>query len=96
MTAPVEEAVDCPTPEEIRALLIHHVVSFLECPESDIDPDVPLIQYGLDSIFALTLCGDIEDEYDIDIKSTLVWDHPTVNGITGYVHGILSEKAREI
>lgn len=84
-----------PSPEDIRALLTRYIASYLECPPTDIDPDVKLIEYGLDSIFALTLCGDIEDEYDIVIESTLVWDHPTISSITGFLHRTLSEKGHD-
>ena len=30
-----------------------------------------------------TLCGDIEDEYDLDVDPTIVWDHPTIRELAG-------------
>ncbi len=38
----------------------------------------PLTRYGLDSIDAVTMVGDIEDVIDEDLPSTLFWDHPTI------------------
>ncbi|HKP06061.1 MAG TPA: acyl carrier protein, partial [Microbacterium sp.] len=28
--------------------------------------------------YALTLCGDIEDEFQLEVDPTIVWDHPTI------------------
>ncbi|MFF2045908.1 acyl carrier protein [Kitasatospora sp. NPDC058170] len=81
------------TPEEIRDLLLGLVASYLEKPVAEIGSDVKLVEYGLDSIFALTLCGDIEDEYDIEIKATLAWDHPTVDAITAFLYETLTARA---
>lgn len=84
-----------PTQEDIRTLLRTLVASYLERPATDIATDAKLVEYGLDSVFALTLCGDIEDEYDIEIESTLAWDYPTIDAITGFLHETLTAKAAQ-
>ena len=38
----------------------------------------PLTRYGLDSIDAVTMVGDIEDVIDEELPSTLFWDYPTI------------------
>ena len=38
----------------------------------------PLTRYGLDSIDAVTMVGDIEDVLDEELPSTLFWDYPTI------------------
>ena len=38
----------------------------------------PLTRYGLDSIDAVTMVGDIEDALDEELPSTLFWDYPTI------------------
>ncbi len=37
-----------------------------------------LTRYGLDSIDAVTMVGDIEDVIDEELPSTLFWDYPTI------------------
>ena len=32
-----------------------------------------------------TLCGDIEDRFDLEVDPTIVWDHPTIRSLS---HGI--------
>ena len=37
------------------------------------------------AVYALTLCGDIEDEFALEVDPTIVWDHPTIRSLA---HGI--------
>jgi acyl carrier protein len=68
-------------PTSVRAWLTARVAYYVERDPQDIDPDAKLVGYGLDSVYALSLCGDIEDEYGLEVDPTLAWDHPTVNAI---------------
>ncbi|MDH6113783.1 acyl carrier protein [Kitasatospora sp. MAP12-15] len=77
--------------EEIRDWLLGRVAFYLQRPAEEIDSTVKLAEYGLDSLYALTLCGDIEDEFDIPVVPTLAWDHPTVDAIAELVHQQVAE-----
>lgn len=57
----------------------------LKVPAADIELDLPLTQYGLDSIAALTMAGELEEELGLELPSTLVWDYPTINDLAGYL-----------
>ncbi len=72
--------------------LLDQVAFYLETPAEKIDPDGKLVEYGLDSVYALALCGDVEDEYGIEIEPTLAWDYPTVNAIVGFLSTRLGER----
>jgi acyl carrier protein len=50
--------------------------------DGDIQPDRPFADYGLDSVYALSMCGEIEEHTGIDIDPAMIWDHPTVNALT--------------
>ena len=41
-------------------------------------------------MYALSLCGEIEDELRLTVEPTLAWDYPTVNAMAGYLHGELT------
>ncbi|WP_405876790.1 acyl carrier protein [Streptomyces sp. NBC_01136] len=58
--------------------LTTHLAVYLDRLPESIDPTVPLAEYGMDSVCALSLCGDIEDDFAIAVEPLLVWDHPTV------------------
>ncbi|MFI5807648.1 acyltransferase domain-containing protein [Streptomyces sp. NPDC051561] len=44
-----------------------------------VDPDVPFAEYGLDSVAALSLYGDIEEEFGPLAEPGDIWSYPTVN-----------------
>ncbi|MGD1716253.1 acyl carrier protein [Dapis sp. BLCC M172] len=45
----------------------------------------PLTRHGLDSIDAVTLVGELEDELDLELPSTLFWDYPTIEKSAQYL-----------
>ena len=63
---------------EIREWLRGCVAAYVRLPAEDIDVDLPLSEYGLDSVYVLSLCADIEDRYGVEVEPTLLWDHPAV------------------
>ncbi|MEU4732530.1 acyl carrier protein [Streptomyces sp. NPDC023588] len=71
--------------------LLEKVAFYLEVPVTGIEPTGKLVEYGLDSVYALALVGDIEDEYEIEVEPTLAWDHPTVAAIAGLVRDLIAE-----
>jgi acyl carrier protein len=79
-------------PQSLRAWLIGRVAYYVERAPHEVDPDAKLVGYGLDSVYALSLCGDIEDEYGLEVDPTLAWDYPTVNAIVEVLAGQLSAR----
>ena len=78
-----------PTPQqtaEIRQWLIERIAFYLERPADDIDPTVPLAEAGIDSVSATSLCGDVEDRFEINADPTMVFDYPTVADIAAFIH----------
>ncbi|MGK7936864.1 MAG: acyl carrier protein [Xenococcaceae cyanobacterium] len=58
--------------------LIQQLSEQLSLDKSSISVSEPLTRYGLDSIDAVTMVGDIEDILDVELPSTLFWDYPTI------------------
>ena len=73
------------TPRQIGDWLAERVGYYLERPAEEIDATVPLTEYGLDSVYAFALCGDIEDALRISVDPTLIWDVNTVQALTEYL-----------
>ncbi|MEY9926808.1 acyl carrier protein [Catenulispora sp. GP43] len=67
-----------PTADEIRVWLTERIAFYVDTPVERIDPEAKLAELGLDSIYVLTMCGDIEDWLGIVVDTAMVWDHPTV------------------
>ncbi|MFD7532791.1 MULTISPECIES: acyl carrier protein [unclassified Streptomyces] len=65
--------------------LTDRLAVYLDRAPESIDPTVPLAVYGMDSVCALSLCGDVEDDFGIAVEPTLAWDHPTVAALAGHL-----------
>jgi NAD(P)-dependent dehydrogenase (short-subunit alcohol dehydrogenase family)/acyl carrier protein len=75
--------------EEVRA----EVARVLQIqPASAVESGVGLFDLGVDSLTALELRNKLATSLDTPLRSTLVFDHPSVNALTSYLeHTILSE-----
>ncbi|AQU68944.1 acyl carrier protein [Streptomyces niveus] len=69
------------TTESLTTWLAERIALYLKRRPDEIASDVPLAEYGLDSVAALSLCGDIEDDFDLVVEPTVAWDYPTVDAL---------------
>ncbi|MGH3805167.1 MAG: acyl carrier protein [Pseudonocardiaceae bacterium] len=67
--------------DRLRDWLIERVAHYLRVDPADIDTTQPLEALGIQSLYALSLSGDIEDHYDVTLDPTFTWDNPTIDGI---------------
>ena len=71
--------------QQLEATLSGMLSKTLRIDAAEIDVNRPLPHYGLDSIDAVTLAGDLEDWLNVELPSTLLWDYPTVAAIAGFL-----------
>ena len=69
------------TETEVQAWLAGRIVAYGKKTAGEFTIDTEFTDLGLDSVYALTLCGDIEDEYGIEIDPELMWDFPTIRDL---------------
>jgi len=53
--------------------------------------DTRLTELGLDSIYALTLCGDIEDHYDVEFDPEALSEYATIRELAEGLSSTLAE-----
>jgi 8-amino-7-oxononanoate synthase len=87
--APITEP---PTEEAIRSWLIANIASVVNMDPAHIDIHQTFDNYGLDSLQAVSLSGDLENWLNREISPTVVWDYPTVEQLArhlskGYANG---------
>ncbi len=58
---------------------------WLEADPASLDPSRPIASYGLDSISAVTLSVDLEDELGLELQTALLWDYPTLEALAAYL-----------
>lgn len=71
--------------EAIQVWLVNQLADVLSLDPTTVDVEQPLTRYGLDSIDAVTLVGDLEDWLDLELPSTLLWDYPTIAKASAYL-----------
>ncbi len=76
----------------IQRWLVARLGSYLALPETAIDPMVPLAEMGVDSVHAISLMGDVEEHFDIDVDLTLVFDYPTLCHIAEFISTAVAER----
>jgi acyl carrier protein len=76
-----------------RGWVLDRLALYLNRPADMIDPSVPLAEYGMDSVCALSICGDLEDEFELIVEPTLLWDYPTVESLVRYLATELGARA---
>jgi acyl carrier protein len=65
----------------IRAWLLANCAEALGIPPESLDPSAPLSDYGLGSMQAVNLVGDLEEWLGRKLPATLLWDYPTLDAV---------------
>ncbi|WP_035793685.1 acyl carrier protein [Kitasatospora mediocidica] len=71
--------------QEIKSWLTERLSAHLSRPQSEINTEVPLVEYGLDSVAALSLFGDIEEKFVLYLEPAVAWEHPTVTAMAAFL-----------
>lgn len=71
--------------QAIQSWLVNQLAEQLSLDAKTIDVTEPLTRYGLDSIDAVTMVGELEDWLELELPSTLFWDYPTIEKSVQYL-----------
>jgi 8-amino-7-oxononanoate synthase len=74
-----------PTEEAIRGWLITNIASVVNMEPASINVRQAFDNYGIDSLQAVSLSGDLEIWLDREISPTVVWDYPTVEQLARHL-----------
>jgi acyl carrier protein len=66
--------------------LVERIAEYRDVPAEEIDPELPMAELGLDSVYVLSLCGDVEDRWGLEVEPTVAWDYPTATALAGHLH----------
>lgn len=65
------------TESEVVSLLVVHIARLRKLPTSAVDPTRSFNSLGIDSLDAVTLVGDVESRFGIQIDMAEIFDYPT-------------------
>jgi acyl carrier protein len=80
-----EQATEVSSLEAVQNWLVQQLAEQLSLDPKAVNASEPLTRYGLDSIDAVTMVGDLEDWLDLELPSTLFWDYPTIEKSASYL-----------
>ena len=83
-------------PAEVLARLTLKFANWLEVPAEELDSRKPISSYGLDSISAVTLSVELEEELDIELDTAVLWDRPTLTSLAEHLTESLNAKGRRL
>jgi len=69
--------------EQTRDYLRRQLASLIKLPFAKVDPSAPLEKYGIDSILAMDMIGQLERTFG-SLSKTLFFEHQTIDELTGY------------
>ncbi|MBC9727067.1 acyl carrier protein [Streptomyces sp. TRM68367] len=81
--------------DALRQWIAAHVAGQARLPETEILPDTPLADYGLDSLYAVTLAADLEDRLGLPLEDTVVLQHPTIGELVDFLCDELEKERTE-
>jgi acyl carrier protein len=73
------------TGETLHEWLTHWVATELNINPQEISPDQPFLNYGMDSMHAMMLVGDLESRFGSQLSPTLAWDYPTIKALAQFL-----------
>ena len=73
--------------EEIQHWLISQLAVLMKVNPEDVHVQEPFTNFGLNSIDAVSLSGDLEDYLKRPLPATLLWDFPTIETLSRHLSG---------
>lgn len=64
--------------DEVERWLVAALAKTLGVAATDIDVEQPFADYGLDSVTAVELTGDLETFVEQRLAATILWDFPSI------------------
>ncbi len=83
--APAAIPVKAPAASAIEEWLAAQVAHRAGMSLSEIDVRRPFVDYGLDSVQAVSLTGELEVWLNRSLSPTLVWDYPNIEALAAYL-----------
>jgi acyl carrier protein len=76
---------DATTVDSLRTWLTDWVAREFGVDRSSIDTGQSFLNYGMDSVQAMTMVGEIESMLDLELPPTLAWDYPDIDSLSSYL-----------
>jgi acyl carrier protein len=76
----------------ITSFILGKVAKLTKTDRETLHGDTLLADVGVDSLFAVLICGFIEDEYDLEVEPILMFEYKTANQVAQALLNMIEEK----
>ncbi|MEE6135103.1 type I polyketide synthase [Mycobacterium sp. 050128] len=83
---------DMDTEEWVRQQVLTAVAAELGLSADSVDPRMPLVEIGVDSIMTVALRRQLEKQTGLALPPTLLWEHPTAAAVTARIVELLDNE----
>jgi acyl carrier protein len=70
---------------QVSDWLVNKLSIVYKIPLNKIDVNKNLSEYGLDSLNAIAITGELEELFEIELPSTLFWNFTTITKVAEYI-----------
>lgn len=70
---------------EISQWIATRVAGEMKIEPSEVDLTQDITTFGMDSIAAFTLTGDLAEWLDRDLRATLLWEYPSIQALAQHL-----------
>ncbi len=78
-----------PALHEVEQNIIQKISSYCNIEIAAIDPMSPMDHIALDSILAMTIVEELQNEYEIDLPTFLFYEHESLRDVTRFIVGLM-------
>lgn len=71
--------------EQVEAWLLNWLVNRLNMDPADANRDRPFAEYGVDSLTAVELSQELEDQFEVPLPAIVAWNYPTPGTLARYI-----------
>ena len=79
------------TKNNLKEWLVVRLSEMMQIKKDSIDTSEPFAVYGMDSLKAVQLSGDLETLLEKELPATLVYDYPNINALTNFLNYDINE-----
>jgi len=73
--------------EAIQSWILDWLAREMQIPAQDLDPSKSFESFGMSSLLAVTMTGDLEDWLGREVDPAIMYDHPTVASLADVLAG---------
>ncbi len=82
--------------EEIEEWLVEKIMAVTKQELDDIDVTMQFTTYGINSVDATTLSGDLEDWLGYELPASIVYQYPTIEALALHLSGENDDEWKDI